>query len=844
MTPSSAQKHSLRLLIWALVFFGLSLIAGAAYTLHRLHHETLSQKTHAAEGLARSVELFLTQSLGLVEDQMLNLAFNPRWRNRFSEGAELASELQAMIVRSPALRSVSVLDSQGYVVASSNPDNIGHVLSFEGFLPPMNPGQPIMQLRLGPVWQGRDFAEALSPSLGTRAAASPVARIFWPVARPFEHHGETWTILASLNPDHFLNHIERLLGKAESNNDRTQVVHVLRYDGTLLFSTSDHAIPGALHRSRDWLLTALEAELGALYQPHIPERYIEVFRASSRFPLLVDLSHSSHDVLASWHREARTLGLLILTVLISTLVLAFVFIRRLLAAYRQEAKAREGLLLAATVYEASAQGIMIVDPDVRVISVNPAFCRMTGYRFDEFYGQNPRILSSGQHDSAFYRRMWETLLLQGTWEGEIINRRKDGQIIYEWLSINQVRDPEGRLTHYIGIFTDITEQRRNALDLRKLSMAVQQSQSSIVITNLEGTLEYVNPCFTRQTGYSAEEVLGENPRFLQSGETDKATYEALWARLLQGEPWEGEFINRRKDGTLYTEHAVIAPVRDLHGEVTHYVGVKHDISERVRMEHELRKARNQALAATQAKSAFLATMSHELRTPMNGVMGMIQLLRSEPGMPVKTRNDYLDLAYDSALQLLNIINDILDYSKMEAEKTVLEPVSFDLARFIRELITLLGTLARDKGILLRCEIDPDIGQVYMDMGRLRQILINLIGNGIKFTRQGEVVVSVREAPSLDPAQHCFDFAVRDTGIGMTSEVRESLFEPFVQGDSRVNRDFQGTGLGLAICKRALDLLGSRMEVRSTPGGGSLFAFRLCVPCTAPQKEPIVPTNSP
>ncbi|MCK7578507.1 MAG: ATP-binding protein [Chromatiales bacterium] len=390
--------------------------------------------------------------------------------------------------------------------------------------------------------------------------------------------------------------------------------------------------------------------------------------------------------------------------------------------------------------------------------------------------------------------------------------------------------------------------------LRQLSLAVEQSPNGIVITDLDARIQYVNDAFLNSTGYTREEVLGQNPRLLKSGKTPRSTYETLWADLTQGRPWKGEFHNRRKDGHEYIEFAHVAPLHQADGTITHYVAVKEDITEKKRIGEELDRhrhhleelveqrtaelveARHQAEAANRAKSAFLANMSHEIRTPMNGVLGMIELLARTPLMPEQRQK--LDTVRESGSSLLHLIDDILDFSKIEAGHLELEQAPVALRPLVADLCASLESLAGARAVDLSQTVDPSLpAWVSSDAVRLRQLLYNLVGNGIKFAqgrdgRRGWV--RVRLEPSADP-DYSLTLSVADNGIGMSDEVRSRLFRPFAQAETSTTRRFGGTGLGLTICKRLVDLMGGAIEVESTPDVGSTFRVHLpLAPAQAPE----------
>ncbi|MGE5470769.1 MAG: PAS domain-containing protein [Bacteroidota bacterium] len=413
----------------------------------------------------------------------------------------------------------------------------------------------------------------------------------------------------------------------------------------------------------------------------------------------------------------------------------------------------------------------------------------------------------------------------------------------------------GQAVFAVGTVQDITERRVAEDELRKHSLAIEQSPHSVVITDLKGDVEYVNDAFVHNTGYSRQEIVGTNPRLLHSGQTPVATYRELWDTLGRGEIWRGEFINRRRDGSVYEEFAIISPVRQPDGQITHYLAIKEDITEKKRIAAELEshrhhleslvdqrtaeltKARDDAEKASRAKSAFLANISHEIRTPMNAIMGLTHLTRRDTTDPVQ--HDRLTKVAEAAQHLLSIINDVLDLSKIEAGKLTLEKTDFSLAHIFKTVCSLIGERAAAKQLPITCEIDPDLPPaLHGDPLRLQQILLNFLSNAVKFTEQGRIVIAARllhtNAEGL--LVRC---EVRDTGIGITPEVQSRLFHPFEQADSSTTRRFGGTGLGLAISYRLAEAMNGAIGVDSKPGQGSTFWFtaRLELPRPEPRPAP-------
>ncbi len=375
--------------------------------------------------------------------------------------------------------------------------------------------------------------------------------------------------------------------------------------------------------------------------------------------------------------------------------------------------------------------------------------------------------------------------------------------------------------------------------IRKLSLVVDQIPESVVITDTEARIEYVNPAFLAESGYRLEDVIGRNPRIFQSGKTPPEVYAAMWQSLIQGRPWKGELHNRRKDGSEYLEFVAITPLRQIDGTITRYVALKENITEKKRIGMELDRHRNhleelvqtrtteltvarqQAEAANLAKSTFLANMSHEIRTPMNAIIGLSHLLRRAGATPEQA--DRLDKIDAAGRHLLSIINDILDLSKIEAGRMRLEDVNFQLIAIIDNVVEIIGEAARSKG--LRIDVDRDSAPLWLrgDPTRLRQALLNYASNAVKFTDVGNITLRVRVLED-NGDDLLVRFEVKDTGIGISPETMSRLFHSFEQADTSTTRKYGGTGLGLAISRRLARLLGGETGGESTPGVGSTFWF--------------------
>lgn len=375
--------------------------------------------------------------------------------------------------------------------------------------------------------------------------------------------------------------------------------------------------------------------------------------------------------------------------------------------------------------------------------------------------------------------------------------------------------------------------------LRQLMVAVEQSPVGILMTNVRCEIEYVNSAFTQASGYSYDEVKGQNPRMLRSGLTPPEVYEGLWETLLAGKVWKGEFTNRRKNGELFAEFCLIAPVRGADGKISHYMATKEDITEKRENARELDRYRNHLEAlvderttqleearavaeeASRAKSLFLANMSHEIRTPMNAIMGMVHLMkRDSVDAQLGLRLDRMDAA---ARHLLSVINDILDLSKIEAGKLTLEHTRLHLPSLMDNTVAMLAERASEKGLALNLLPVSYCADLLGDPTRLMQGLINFAGNAIKFTERGAVTLSC-EVVEDNPQNVLLCLKVQDTGIGISAEAIGRLFNAFEQADGSTTRKFGGTGLGLSITRSLAHLMGGEVGVESAPGQGSTFWF--------------------
>ena len=376
------------------------------------------------------------------------------------------------------------------------------------------------------------------------------------------------------------------------------------------------------------------------------------------------------------------------------------------------------------------------------------------------------------------------------------------------------------------IIRDITFRKESEAALAMQSAAFESFALAIIITDIKGIIQWANSAFTGLTGYTAVEAIGKTPGALvKSGKQDKDFYKRFWNTLLNKDVWTGELINRRKDGSHYYEEQTITPVLDSKGNISSFISIKIDITERKRIEHALIAAKNEAEKANQAKSEFLSRMSHELRTPMNSILGFAQLMEMG-GLDPKHKKG-VNHILNNGRHLLNLINEVLDISGIEAGRVSLSFVPVHLSRIIREAIDTIDPAARAMHVKFEL-IDAGHEPLFVkaDHHRLRQVLINLFNNAVKYNREGgSVMIKTELQPVIAPAIAFVRISVSDTGPGINPEFIGKLFMPFERIGAE-KTGIEGTGLGLMVVKKLMDAMGGSVGVESVPGEGSTFWIEL------------------
>lgn len=630
----------------------------------------------------------------------------------------------------------------------------------------------------------------------------------------------------------------------------------------------------------------------------------------------------------------------------------------------------------------SRDAIYAYDRQGRFTHANRALCNLLGLTRDEIIGKTHEALGFPQAQCEEWAALHDEVYTSNdTVIRETSTPIQKGEVMHFEVILNPIHGADGTTIGITGVTRDITRRKKVEAQLRKLSEAVEQSPSSVVVTDLDGIIEYVNPKFTEITGYTLEEVIGQNPRILKSGEQTNDFYAELWETISSGKEWNGELHNKKKNGELFWESAHISSIKNEKEEILHYIAVKEDITEKKRAEtarriqlniarsvhisknaeelfetiqlelsllfdtsnffaakynpdkntfkqmifcdekdsfdewdagksisgqvvktgktvflkgkeldafnkiqnpemlgtdpacwlgvpivingkvygvmviqhytnpaayseadatlfemiaHEvsiyierqeliddLIRAKNKAEESDRLKSAFLANMSHEIRTPMNGILGFAELLK-EPGLSGTEMEEYIDIIKISGKRMLNIINDIVDISKIEAGLVKLHFTESNIAAQLDYIHSFFKHEAEAKGLKLSMKnsLNDKDETIITDKEKLYAVLTNLINNAIKYTDEGEIEFG------CVPKGNFIEFYVKDTGLGIPKERQKAVFERFIQGDIENKMVRQGAGLGLAISKAYIEMMGGVIRVESEEGVGSVFYFTL------------------
>lgn len=480
---------------------------------------------------------------------------------------------------------------------------------------------------------------------------------------------------------------------------------------------------------------------------------------------------------------------------------------------------------------------LILDPENGdIIEANNAACKFYGYSKKKLESMNIDQINTLSREEI--KVLIEKVRRMQQNNFELSHRLADGSIRFVETFSSKVKIKGKEYLH--SVIHDVTEKKTAQNQLRLLSKSVEQSRVSIIIADKEGNIEYVNPFFTKLTGYSFEEAKNNKPSILKSGQQSEEFYREMWNTLLSGKDWTGELLNKKKDGTLYWESAIISPIEDDDGKITHFVGVKEDITERKKMIRDLVDAKEKAEESDKLKSAFLANVSHEIRTPMNGILGFIDLLQ-DPDTDPGERKMYVNILNESTNRLMDTINDLVEISRIEAgqvsvkeSRVVLKDVMEYLHEFFRPEMEKKGL---SFSVVNNCPEEP--ADFFSDRYKIEAILSNLLKNAVKFTDEGYVELGCR----LSEDKKNVVFTVKDTGRGIDEDKKQIIFDRFVQSELELTRTYEGAGLGLSISKAYSELLGGEITVESVIDKGSTFSLSVPLEKNDPETENELPGSN-
>ena len=520
--------------------------------------------------------------------------------------------------------------------------------------------------------------------------------------------------------------------------------------------------------------------------------------------------------------------------------------------------------------------VSVTDANGTIIYANDLFCKASGYSRNEFVGCNHKIINSGHHPPEFWAEFWQTIKAGRVWHGKMCNRSRSGELFWVHTTVVPIFNEQNNIEQYVAIRTDVTRQKKTQQELieaKRLLETVLNSATevSVIATDLEGNINVFSKGAEKMLGYTAEEMIGkQTPLILHDPKEVESRRTELYLKLgREVSPLEAFLIPYGENGVLSREWTFICKdstrktvslaVTAQYGsqnQIIGYQGTAIDLSQQKKAEEELRQLADEALqsaqrverqarelkeqavhlreaqsradAANQAKSEFLANMSHEIRTPLTSIIGYAEMLSGEAETEQLKDNSKkaIQEILGAGTHLLQVINDLLDLSKIEAEQMSIENIETDLPDSLLKLKRMMHQRAAQSNTNLEFRLGTSIpDKVMTDSMRLRQVLMNLIGNAIKFTKDGTVTITTSVLPAEGEDRLVID--VEDSGIGMSQEQASRLFRPFAQADGSMTRKFGGTGLGLCISRRLAHLMGGTVSLlRTQENVGSVFRLDL------------------
>ena len=481
------------------------------------------------------------------------------------------------------------------------------------------------------------------------------------------------------------------------------------------------------------------------------------------------------------------------------------------------------VLVLSRAVEQSPVSIVITDTKGDIEYVNEKFTKITGYSLEEAIGNNPRILKSESKSSEDYRNLWDTITSGLEWHGEFLNVKKNSETYSESATISPITDDNGKIVHFLAIKEDITEQKKVTGQLKTMSAVVEQSPLMIVITGPEHKIEYANSTFTTFVQYTSEEIKGTTPWIFNPKHLHQESFNQMWEVLNEGNAWQTDLTNRRKDGTVFWEQVAVFPLLDNLGSVSNYIIISNDITEKKQLLDDLIIAKERAEESNQLKTAFINNISHEIRTPLNGILGFGDLI-SQSGITEEERLEYLGILQQSTDRLIQTVTDYMDISKIVTGNMEVNKSDFEIRELFDELLYQARKICFKKDIDIKIELpqSENILKVCTDRLLIGKALMHLLSNAAKFTQFGSIIFGYHRLADQ------IEFFVKDTGIGIAKDKLKAIFNTYTQEDTSTTRGYEGSGLGLAIVTGIANLLEGKTWAESVKGEGT--EFYISIPC--------------
>jgi len=467
------------------------------------------------------------------------------------------------------------------------------------------------------------------------------------------------------------------------------------------------------------------------------------------------------------------------------------------------------------------EGLIVVDNNDVIQLVNPKFCEMLGYEENELIGKVGNKILLNQADKEFILQKNRNRMKGISERYELNMLKKSGEQITLQMLASSMNDANGIVVGSMAVCFDITERKKAEEKIITLSRAVEQSPTSVIITNPDGAIQYVNAKFCDITGYTKEEVMGKNPRILKSGQHDKKFYNNLWDTILSGKDWHGEILNKKKSGELFWGNTQISPVVNENGDINNFVAVIEDITEKKKMIEDLIVAKRKAETSDRMKTEFLAQISHEIRTPLNAIMNFTSFLKDDLSADKSEElSEIFESISNSGSRIVRTIDMVLNASELQVGGYDYTEKKIDIyGEIIKRVCRDLRHFLESKKLELRITKLTENTSVLCDEYSIYQTLLNLIDNAIKYTEKGFVEIRL-----LRNSEGKLQIEIEDTGIGISGKYMGHIFDAFSQEDTGYSRKYEGTGLGLSIVKKYCELNRIRIDVKSKKKVGTTFTL--------------------